>query len=254
MSAMMMSSRPKPRVVIVPGNGCSPTEDCNWYGWLRDRINEDPAFSECILRDMPDPDEAYERTWLPFIINDMKADENTIVIGHSSGAQAAMRLLEKHRLLGCVLVAACITDGGLESERISGYYDRPWKWAKIRSNANWILQYHSSDDPFIKRKEPDQVAQAIGSDYTFFDDRSHFFDPSSVRHILPDILHKLATMQASSDAVSAPVPVPGRATAPGQKAVKKFCILNCENSTAWSPQDFGDMFLYHLSRRAHGTG
>lgn len=245
MSAILASGFiTKPRVIILPGNGCSPVEECNWYAWLRDRIEEHPAFSECLLRDMPDPDEAYEHTWLPFVIDELKVDENTIVIGHSSGAQAAMRLLENHRLLGCILVSACITDGGLESERIAGYYNRPWQWDRIRSNAKWIIQYHSSDDPFIRRKEPDAVAAAIGSDYTCFDDRSHFFDPSAVRHVLPDILNKLA-LHAEMTATQ---------TAQAQKKVKKFCILNCENSTAWSPQDFGDMFLHHLSKKGPGPG
>ena len=132
-------------------------------------------------------------------------DENTIVIGHSSGAQAAMRLLEAHKVKGCVLVSACVTDGGMESERISGYYSRPWEWAKIRSNAEFILQYHSSDDPFIPRSEADEVATQLQAaqvcdgpaakvTYTCFDDRSHFFDSESIRHILPDIRRELGLL------------------------------------------------------------
>jgi len=180
------------RAIIVPGNGCSPVLQANWYNALAVQMRrQDNVFREVILRDMPDPNEAYERTWLPFIRDTLGADERTVLIGHSSGAQAAMRLLETTKLKGCVLVSACVTDGGLESERISGYYDRPWQWDKIRSNAEWILQYHSSDDPFIGRKEADEVAENLRSEYTCFDDRSHFFDAESVRHVLPDILRKL---------------------------------------------------------------
>ena len=179
------------RAIIIPGNGCSPVLHANWYSALANEIRNIPLFSECILRDMPDPDEAYERTWLPFIRDELGADERTVLIGHSSGAQAAMRLLETTKLKGVVLVSACVTDGGLESERISGYYNRPWQWDAIKSNTEWILQYHSSDDPFIGRHEADQVAQHLCTEYTCFDDRSHFFDPASVRHVVPDILRKL---------------------------------------------------------------
>jgi uncharacterized protein len=44
---------------------------------------------------MPDPMRARKDIWLPFIKNDLKSDENTILIGHSSGAEAAMRLGEE---------------------------------------------------------------------------------------------------------------------------------------------------------------
>ena len=156
---------------------------------------------------MPDPIKARETIWIPFILNELGADENTILVGHSSGAVAALRFLETYKLLGCVLVSACYTDLGEASERISGYYSRPWNWDKIKQNARWILQYHSADDPFIPRAEADFVAANIGSEYTCFTDKSHFFSPRDVRHLLPDIVQKLlapsnldlqATEQASA--------------------------------------------------------
>ena len=44
--------------------------------------------------------------------------------GHSSGAEAAMRFAEQHEVKGLVLVSACVTDLGVENERLSGYYNR----------------------------------------------------------------------------------------------------------------------------------
>jgi uncharacterized protein len=53
----------------------------------------------------------------------IKADENTILIGHSSGAEAAMRYLETYKLLGCVLVGACHTDvSGAEIREIMQFF------------------------------------------------------------------------------------------------------------------------------------
>ena len=75
-----------------------------------------------------------------------------------------MRYLETDRILGLVLVSACHTDLGMESERISGYYSRPWEWDKIRSNAEWIVQYHSIDDPFIPIEEARHVAKNLKSE------------------------------------------------------------------------------------------
>jgi predicted alpha/beta hydrolase family esterase len=192
----------KPKVVIIPGNGCSPVHDANWYSWMERELQQYSAFSDVILRDMPDPYQAKESIWIPFIVDELGADENTILIGHSSGAEAAMRLLETHKLKGCVLVSACHTDLGCESERVSGYYSRPWKWDAIRSNVEWILQYHSEDDPFIPRSEADHVALNLQSDYTCFKNKSHFFYPKDVKHIIDDIIRKLQETKSAASATA----------------------------------------------------
>ena len=180
-----------PRAIILPGNGCTPVEDCNWYSWMQAQLTRSGKFSEVVLRDMPDPYEAKEEIWIPFIKSEMKVDENTIVIGHSSGAVAAMRLLEHTAALGCVLVSTCHTDLGCESERISNYYSRPWQWDKIKSNASWILQYHSEDDYLIPIGEADYVAENIESEYTRYPNRSHFFEPRDVKEITEQIIMKI---------------------------------------------------------------
>ena len=184
----------KPRCIIVPGCGCSPVYSANWYKWMKEELVESNVFSEVLLEDMPDPVHAKEKIWVPFILNKLKADANTVMIGHSSGAVAAMRLLEKNTLKGCVLVSACHTDLGSESERLAGYYNRAWDWESIKSNTEWILQYHSTDDPFIPMAEADHVASNLSSDYKRFEDKSHFFAPEDVQsaNILADILLKLA--------------------------------------------------------------
>ena len=82
------------RAVIVPGNGCNSVRSSNWYGWLEKRLLQDGRFSEVVVKDMPDPLEAKRSIWLPFMIAALGCDASTVVIGHSSGAVAAMRLLE----------------------------------------------------------------------------------------------------------------------------------------------------------------
>jgi predicted alpha/beta hydrolase family esterase len=115
------------RIVIVPGMGCVPVRECNWYAWLQDELEQDSSGRfNVILQDMPDPHAARESRWVPFIRNTLKVDDKTILIGHSSGCEAIMRLLEKDKVRGVILVAACHTDLGDENERASEYYNRPW--------------------------------------------------------------------------------------------------------------------------------
>lgn len=115
------------RIVIVPGMGCTPVRECNWYSWLQEKLEKDfNGRVKVILQDMPDPHGARESQWVPFIRNVLQFDEKTILIGHSSGCAAIMRILEKDKVRGAILVAAAYTDLGDENERASEYFNRPW--------------------------------------------------------------------------------------------------------------------------------
>jgi predicted alpha/beta hydrolase family esterase len=179
-------------VIIVPGNGCTPVKNCNWYMWLKTRLEKDFQVKVNMeLHSMPDPIKAREEIWLPHIRNKLQCGENSVLIGHSSGAEAIMRfaffflnihksnlnrLCETDKVLGLVLVSACHTDLGMESEAISGYYNRPWKWNDIRKNCSFIIQFHCRDDPFIPIEEARHVATNLKSDYHELDGEGHFMD------------------------------------------------------------------------------
>ena len=167
------------RCVIIPGNGCTgKVAHANWYGWLETTLKAENSFDEVLLPEtMPDPVAARESIWVPYIRDELKADERTIVVGHSSGAEAAMRLAEETKVFALCLVSACHTDLGDAGEAASGYYARPWDWAAIRSNTRRIVQFHGNGDPFIPLAEARHVAENLGSEYHELRARSHFFAP-----------------------------------------------------------------------------
>lgn len=76
------------KVAIIPGNGAGDIFHANWYGWAHKQINKMENVS-CDLRNMPDPITARESIWIPFMREQMECDEDTVIIGHSSGAEAA---------------------------------------------------------------------------------------------------------------------------------------------------------------------
>merc|ERR1739848_431009 len=109
----------------------------NWYGWLHKEVNRIEGVT-CRLENMPDPIEAKESIWLPLMRDNLGADESTVIVGHSSGACAAVRFAERYRVAGIVLVSGYASDLGDRNERASGYFSRPWCWEKTKSNAPWI--------------------------------------------------------------------------------------------------------------------
>ena len=137
--------------------------------------------------------------WLPFLRNECQADETTIVVGHSSGAEAAMRLAEGTQLAGIVLVSACWTDLGEPSEAAAGYYNRPWQWESIKANCGFITQFHSDTDPFIPLSESDHVAANLDSDYRVLEGRSHFFN-YPFPELLEEVVGRAAGAAGAADA------------------------------------------------------
>ncbi len=161
---------PARKAILIPGNGGATPRS----GWLPYLERELPNLGiEVINKQFPDALIARRKYWLPFI-ESLGADEETILIGHSSGALAAMRYAETRPIFGSVLVGACYTDLGLMSEKVSGYYRDPWQWDAVRKNQNWILQFGSVDDPFIPVVESRFVHEQLGSDYREYTDKGHF--------------------------------------------------------------------------------
>ncbi len=160
-------------VFIVPGNGCTPVLDCNFYSSVADRLRA--AGFSVVVDDMPDPHEAKESVWLPHLqvcmpvfvccgcgvyannnnnaFQKRGAGPRSLIIGHSSGAEAAMRLAERTELAAIVLVSPCYTDLGYASEAISGYYNRPWQWDVIRKHVSHVGQFSSPSDHLVPYAE-----------------------------------------------------------------------------------------------------
>ncbi len=141
------------KAIFIHGNGGCTAGDI-WLPWLERRLSA--LGIEVINRTFPDNVKARARFWLPFL-EELGADEHTILIGHSSGAVAAMRFAETHTILGSVSVSVCCSDLGDSGEAASGYYAAPWQWERIRANQQWIAIYNSTDDPHIPIAQPRYV-------------------------------------------------------------------------------------------------
>ena len=85
-----------------------------------------------------------------------------------------MRLAEKQKIMGSVLVGAYHTDLGMESERKSGYFDRPWNWTDMKKNQKWTVLFASEDDPWIPISEPRFIHDTLNCEYHEFKDQGHF--------------------------------------------------------------------------------
>ena len=177
------------KAILIHGNGGCTAGDI-WLPYLERELTA--LGLEVINQTFPDNVKARAQYWLPHI-ESLGADERTILIGHSSGAVAAMRYAEAHQLLGSILVGVCHTDLGDSFEAASGYYETEWQWQRIRDNQQWIAIYSSTDDPHIPIAEPRFIAAQLRCSYFEFTDRGHFIDTRRFPDVVNLVRRKLIT-------------------------------------------------------------
>ncbi len=174
------------KVTLIHGNGDASGSD-NWHPWLKAEL--DKIGIECKSPDFPNPELAKASDWLPYL-DKLKVDENTLLIGHSTGAIAAMRYAESHKIFGSVLVGTYHTDLGYDSEKQSGYFDESWDWESIKKNQQLIMVFASTDDPYIPISEPRLVRDKLNAKYFEYTDQGHFGEDVSKTEF-PELLSEL---------------------------------------------------------------
>ena len=171
----------KHRIVFIHGNETTHWSHA-WGAWLKTEL-EKLGF-ETFFETMPDSILARSEYWLPFLQDQAKVGANDVIVGWSSGAVAAMRYVEDHKILGSVLVAPCYTDLGEEMEKQSGYFNKPWHWDKIRSNQQKIGLIWSDDDPFIPQDEFEFIAKQLQPSRIKLAGRKHFIEQKQFPELL----------------------------------------------------------------------
>jgi predicted alpha/beta hydrolase family esterase len=144
----------RPRVIVVPRWGGTPSDD--WYPWLRAELGEDAVE----VLDMPEPGRPTIPAWTEAVStalgDDPYALAQTMLVGHSVGAQAAMRALAALAPGRSVARLVCV----------AGWFtvDAPWDdlrpWietpiddAAVAEGAQRIRVLLSTNDPYTSDAE-----------------------------------------------------------------------------------------------------
>lgn len=173
------------KIIFIHGNG-SMRWSFGWAPWLKEEI--DQLGFNTIFETFPDSIFARKKYWIPFLKDHVKADENTVLVGWSSGAVASMRFAEENKILGSILVAPCYTDLGSEDEKISGWYDDPWKWDCIKNNQKFISLIYSKNDELIPIEEFEHIKENLQPDQIYeFEDKGHFIREEKMLEIIDSI-------------------------------------------------------------------
>ena len=168
-------------IILLPGSGCTPTMECNYYSWLAKTLVDRGICADVrvTVPGMPDPHVCRRSKWIPHCEEVLKCDANSVVVGHSSGAVCALRLAERNVLRGIVLVAGYDDDLGDENERASGYFGPdPFDYEKIKANcAGGVDCVIGLRDSLVPAEMQRALAAKLDARETLCERRDHFFTP-----------------------------------------------------------------------------
>jgi predicted alpha/beta hydrolase family esterase len=131
-------------VNIFHGTGSNP--DHFWFPWLQRNLEQKNY--RVWLPQLPNADKPCIDEWLPFTLKNGAYDENTILVGHSSGCALILSVLEniKIKVKKAVLVAGFAYQLDPEVEDL--IIQKSYNWDLIKRNVGSMILINSDNDPW----------------------------------------------------------------------------------------------------------
>lgn len=127
------------KAIILHGTGETP--DSYWYPYIKKSL-ENRGY-DVWIPNLPNAGQAKLDEWLPFVMGNWDVNENTILIGHSSGCPLILSILER------------ITAKAKQAILVSGFFDlesniiqKAYNWDKIKDSVEDIIFINSDNDPW----------------------------------------------------------------------------------------------------------
>ena len=145
----------------------------NWFPWLKNKL-EDKNY-HVILEELPQAWRPDIDNYWSFINKSVDLNNETILIGHSSGASAILGLLNKlpdnFTIDKAILVGAFIKDRGWNCERL---FKEDLDWNKIRNSVKNVYIIHSDNDPYCPLEEAEEIAKNLDTKVILMKGQKHF--------------------------------------------------------------------------------
>ena len=127
-------------------HGTKETPNDYWRPWLKEKL-EARGF-EVWMPQLPRADKPNRKDWVPFILENGKFTPETVIIGHSAGAQIIPSVIEK---LDIKIKQAILVSGyakALRKDADSENSIDDFDWENIKGKAEEFIYINSDDDPW----------------------------------------------------------------------------------------------------------
>lgn len=156
-------------------HGTNSTSESNWFPWLSKEL-ESRGYKVWVP-ELPNAKEPNIKRYNDFILSsDWEFNEESVLIGHSSGSVAIYGILSKLpdsvRVKQAILVGTFKDDLGWPN--LGGLFEEPFDYAKIKTKAQKFSLLHSDNDPHCPLAGAEYLAKELGGELTVVPNAMHF--------------------------------------------------------------------------------
>jgi uncharacterized protein len=159
-------------IFIIHGVGGSPEE--NWFPWLRKELEK--LGHHVIVPQFPTPENQTLECWLK-TLEEYKEfiTPSTIFVGHSLGVAFILSVIEKYPINSSFFVAGFVGVAGNKfDDSMRTFTQKNFDWAQIKTNCKNFVIFHSDNDPYVKLKKADELAEHLGVKVNLVKGAGHF--------------------------------------------------------------------------------
>lgn len=168
--------------LILHGTGSNA--QANWFPWLKKELEKE-GFTVWVP-DLPQADYPNIKRYNEFIFEnkEFKFNEETIVIGHSSGAVAIFGLLQalpKDVKIDRAFLIGAFKDN-LKREDLKQLFEELFDFIKIKKHVNNITFIHSVDDPYCPIQHASYLAVQTGGKLIIQHGEKHYSTETNLKY------------------------------------------------------------------------
>lgn len=164
----------------------------NWFPWIADELRKERY--RVWVPDFPHAESPSIPRWNAFIRKEWTFDQESIIVGHSSGAVAVLGVLQelpaKIKVDKAILVAGFTTD--LDWDPLRELFTYRFAWDKIRKKAKQFILFHSDDDPYVPLWHGEKLKKLLDAQLILMKGQKHFSVSTDPKYItFPKLLEKI---------------------------------------------------------------
>lgn len=159
-------------VLILHGTGGN--SQSNWFPWLKAEL--EARGIKVWVPDLPLSEKPNIERYKQYIFENWQFNKDSIVIGHSSGAVAALGILQylpvELQIDKAVLVAGF--SDNLGQDDLNELFARPLEFEKIRRHCKKFVLIHTDNDPSVPLAHGQFLSSQLGGELVVLDGQKHF--------------------------------------------------------------------------------
>lgn len=148
----------------------------NWFDWLK--VELEKKGWKVWVPDLPHAEKPNIDRYNDYLFanKDWQFNEESILVGHSSGAVAILGLLQTLpddvKVDTCYLVGAFRND--LKWDALKDLFVKPFDYEKIKNKAKRFIFIHSDDDPYCPLEHAEFIAEKLDGELVVKKGQKHF--------------------------------------------------------------------------------